>query len=198
MRSGFFPKLERLSRGLRRIGSLWKDRSGVGAVEFALTVPFIAIIYMAGSDASMAVSVNRKIHNASSTIDDLVTQSQSMTKSELSALMNVTASLVEPYSQSSVFIRVTQVKIDANGKQTVDWTQSYNPIASYGTIKAGDIFHLPSSFANERSVYVIVTEAYYDYDALGGYGLTGPIKMGETNYLYPRIGTMIPCSDCAS
>ncbi|MCB8836823.1 TadE/TadG family type IV pilus assembly protein [Aurantimonas sp. VKM B-3413] len=186
----------RLSRRLPLIAALARDRRGVSAVEFALVLPFLAMLYMAGSDTSIAVSVNRKIHNASATIDDLVTQSEGMTSGELDALMNVTASLVEPYDQDEVFIRVTQVKIDANGRQTVDWTRSRNPKSGFTIYKKGDTYSLPTDFKAERSLYVIVTEAYFDFHPVGGYGLTGPIRMGETSYLYPRIGTSITCSGC--
>ena len=187
---------KRFSRILDQLAALAKDRRGVSAVEFALVLPFLAMLYMMGSDTSMWVSVNRKIHNASATIDDLVTQSEGMTSNELDALMNVTASLVEPYDQNDVFLRVTQVKIDGNGKQTVDWTRSRNPMSGYAVIKKGDPYTLPADFKAERNLYVIVTEAYFDFYPVGGYGLTGPIRMGETSYLYPRIGTSITCSGC--
>ncbi len=173
-----------------------RDTRGVAAVEFAVVFPFLAILYMAGSDATVALAINRKIHNAAGTIGDLVGQVEAATPAQIDALFNVTASLLQPYDSSKVFLRVTQVKIDATGKATVDWTRSHNSLVGTTALVAGQTYALPAEFANEKSAYIIMTDAYYNYEALGGFGLVGPIKMGETTYHTPRLGDKVACSGC--
>ncbi|MBO0662392.1 pilus assembly protein [Jiella sp. MQZ9-1] len=179
-----------------RLLCLARDRRGAAAVEFALVVPFIALLYMAGSDTTIALSINRKIHNAASTIGDLVGQVTAVTPSELNGLLNVTASLMQPYDASKIFLRVTQVKIDANGKATVDWTRSRNTLVGTTELHAGDVYTLPSAFAGRTSTYFIVAEAYYSYETFSGFGLVGPIVMGETSYITPRLSDHVTCSGC--
>ena len=175
---------------------LARDRRGAAAVEFALVVPFMALVYMGGSDTAIAVSINRKIHNAAGTIGDLVGQVKATTPSQLNGLFDVTASLMQPYSANAIFLRITQVKIDASGKATVDWTKSRNTLVGTQAIKAGDTYTLPTQFSAEKDANIIVAEAYYSYETLGGYGLIGPIVMGETSYHTPRLGNAITCTGC--
>ena len=68
-----------IARMLAALARLPRDRRGAAAVEFALVVPFVAVVYMGGSDTAMAVSINRKIHNAAGTIGDLVGQVEATT-----------------------------------------------------------------------------------------------------------------------
>ncbi|MBO0905950.1 TadE/TadG family type IV pilus assembly protein [Jiella sonneratiae] len=189
--------LPRLAKRLAdRCRSLGRDRRGVAAVEFAIVFPFMAILYMAGSDTAIAVSINRKINNAAETIGDLVGQTDTTTAAKVDALFDVTASLMQPYESDDVFLRITQVKIDANGKATVDWTRSRHTLVGTTALVAGQTYTLPSQFSKEKSAYIIVAEGYYSYDALGGFGLTGPIVMGETSYHTPRLSDKVTCSDC--
>ncbi|WP_167591679.1 TadE/TadG family type IV pilus assembly protein [Jiella endophytica] len=185
--------IEELCRAPIRLA---RDRRGAAAVEFALVVPFMTIIYMAGSDTAIAVSINRKIHNAAGTIGDLVGQVEATTPSQLDGLFDVTSSLMQPYDASGIFLRVTQVKIDANGKATVNWTRSRNTMVGTTALHAGDKYTLPSQFSAEKSASIIVAEAYYSYEALGGFGLIGPIVMGETSYHTPRLGSEVVCNGC--
>lgn len=185
-----------LASVLSAAARLPSDKRGVAAVEFAIVFPFVAVLYMAGSDASMALSINRKIHNAAGTIGDLVGQVEAATPAQIDALFDVTASLLQPYDGAKVFLRVTQVKIDANGQATVDWTRSHHPLVGTTALVAGQNYALPAEFANEKNAYIIMTDAYYDYEALGGFGLIGPITMGETTYHTPRLGDKVACADC--
>lgn len=194
---GRFDRLRFAMQGfLHAATSLPRDKRGVAAVEFAIVFPFIAVLYMGGSDVAVALAVNRKIHNAAGTIGDLVGQVEVATPSQINALFDVTASLMQPYDASKVYLRVTQVKIDANGKATVDWTKSRNTLVGTTPLVAGQTYKLPAEFAKEKSVYIIMTDAYYDYETLGGFGLVGPIKMGETSYHTPRLGDKVVCSGC--
>ena len=185
-----------IARMLAALGRLPRDRRGAAAVEFALVVPFVAVVYMGGSDTAMAVSINRKIHNAAGTIGDLVGQVEATTPSQIDGLFSVTASLMQPYSADDVFLRVTQVKIDDTGKATVDWTRSHNTLVGTTALAKGNDYTLPSQFVGEKDTYILVAEAYYSYEALGGFGLIGPIVMGETSYHTPRLTHQITCTGC--
>ncbi|MCQ0987176.1 TadE/TadG family type IV pilus assembly protein [Jiella marina] len=179
-----------------RIRGFAGDRRGISAVEFALVAPFLLILYIAGTDTSLALTINRKVHNCAATINDLVGQSQAYTKAELDGLFAISASVMAPYDQSKVFLRITQVKVDKAGSATVDWTRSRNTMIGTTALAAGDTYTLPAGFAGEKDFNFLVTEAYYSFEPFGGYGLTGPMMMGETNYLSPRLGDKVTCSDC--
>ena len=60
--------LERMNRAVRRLRG---NQSGVGAVEFALIAPVLIMLYMGSLEVSVAMSVNKKLARAASTVADL-------------------------------------------------------------------------------------------------------------------------------
>lgn len=185
--------------GLRHTGSalrrFWSERAAIGAVEFALVAPFLLILYMGGSEVAIGVTINRKVHHAASTVDDLISQVTSVSKADIDGIFAISGAIVGPYDTSKVRLKVTSVHIDSQGKATVDWSHA---TANTTADKPGDPFALPAEFSTMTDHYLLVAVTQYNYVPLGGYGLTQPIQMGETAYLNPRIGDKVTCTDCAS
>lgn len=183
-----------LPREVARLSQhLWQNRRGVAAVEFALIFPVLLVLYIGGAEIAIALAINRKLQHVASTVDDLVTQSPSLTQAEITAIIGLSAALMEPYHQQDLRIRVSSVQIDATGKATVRWS-----VAGGGVEKklTGAQVALPAEFTSLRDRWVVMAETYYNYLPLGGYGLKSPIEMGETAYLMPRIGSKVACGDC--
>lgn len=180
-----------LHRSLRLIRSFARDRRAMGAVEFAMVTPFLLTLYLGGSQLSMALTINRKVQQAASTINDLVTQSEELKASQIQGLVNVASSIMIPYDLAPLSIKITQVSIDAKGLQKIDWEYPPNKGAK------GKTFTLPSDFASLRDRFVVVAETRYTYTPVAGYFITGTIPMGGTSYLNPRNGTKVSCSDCS-
>lgn len=181
-------------RGAAR--SFRRDASGVAALEFAIIVPMLLVLYMGASDAALAVALNRKINGTASTVGDLVAQDDdaTFTKSELQLTLGIARALIQPYDSSKMSAVVSSVTIDANGKSTVDWSMALGSRTAY---RKGDDFKLPDSFAAHRSRSFVITETNYTYQPLGGYGIQTAIPMSATSYLSPRnTTTAIKCTDC--
>ena len=180
--------------GRTRRRSFGKDASGIAALEFALIVPVLLVLYMGASDAAMAVSLNRKLEGTASTVGDLVGQEQTVTKDQLKLILAIARALIQPFDSKKLSTVVTSVTIDANGISKVDWS-----FASGGAVAdaKGTAFKLPASFATHRSRSLVVTKTSYTYEPLGGYGFPMAIPMGSSAYLTPRNTTAaIRCSDC--
>ncbi|WP_157944683.1 TadE/TadG family type IV pilus assembly protein [Mangrovicella endophytica] len=169
-----------------------RDKRALGAVEFALIAPFMLILYMTGSEVSIAITLNRKVQHASSTINDLITQSSDVTTDDVNGIFNIAASIVQPYDSSLLKVRVSSIKIDATGKQTVEWSVG----RGLTKLAAKSSYVLPTQFSGYINKYIMVAETAYDYTPLGGYGLTNVINMGETSYLNPRLGDKVTCGNC--
>ena len=63
------------------------------------------------------------------TICDLVSQVQSVSNSDMTNALNASASVMAPFPTSNLKVTVSSVKIDANGKATIDWSDSLNGTA---------------------------------------------------------------------
>ena len=95
-----------LNRALRK---LRYDRDGVGAVEFALIAPVLIVLYMGSLEVSVAMSVNKKLARAASTVADLVTQSETVDKTYLGTMLNVAQSVMTPFRSDAIKVKITDL-----------------------------------------------------------------------------------------
>ena len=117
----------------RTVSRFRKEHGGVGAVEFALIAPVLIVLYVGSLEISVAMSVNKKIARASSSVADLVTQQTTVNKTFLKTMVDVAESVVAPFSINGLKVAVTGINIDASGKGVVAWSwneangQAYSP-----------------------------------------------------------------------
>ncbi len=176
---------QRLSDRLS-LGRLARDRSAVSAVEFALILPLMLTLYLGGIQISEALSINRKVSHVTSTLADLVTQSKSLTDSDLQNIFDASSSVMAPYSSSPLQITVAEIYIDGDGKATVVWSDARNATAP----SVGSDVTLPAAIAVNNS-YVVAAEAHYPFTPAIGYVVTGSFDLNSTYYLKPRLSDFI-------
>ncbi|WP_299869173.1 TadE/TadG family type IV pilus assembly protein [uncultured Hoeflea sp.] len=184
--------------GLRRaITRLRGDRAGAGAVEFALIAPVLIVLYMGSLEISVAMSVNKKLARASSTVADLITQENSVDKTYLDSMVNVAQSVMTPFRSDGLKVKVTGVAIDGSGKATATWSWQDDGSRPYAV---GSAQTLATDLAIPNT-FLIRTELEFDHDLL----LIMPglsdvelrtLKMKKTYHLRQRLGASIPCSNC--
>lgn len=184
--------------GLRRaIQRLRGDREGAGAVEFALIAPVLIVLYMGSLEISVAMSVNKKLARAASTIADLVTQGKSVNKTYLQSMLSVAQSVMTPFRSDNVRLKITGISINALGIATTSWSWQQDNTKPY---LLGSIQTLPKGLAIPNT-FLVRTELEFDHDLL----LIMPdiqdvdfrtINMKKTYHLRQRIGDSVTCSEC--
>jgi Flp pilus assembly protein TadG len=169
-----------------------RDRKGVAAIEFAMTAPLLLVLYMGGTEVTLAVMLNRKVHHAVSVVTDLTTQRTVWTKAELDGIFNVAGEILQPYDRDDLKMRVDAIQIDAAGKGKIAWSYARNMTA----IPKNVAVTVPAAYAGLRSAFLVSSQVNYQYIPMGGYGMKNPIDMGETAIFKPRTGTEVKCTDC--
>jgi Flp pilus assembly protein TadG len=158
------------------------DRSGVAAVEFALLLPIMLSLYFGAVEIGDAYTIDRKVTHITSSLADLVTQSRTISNADMDNILDATASIITPYDDGLLRIKVSGVSIDADGKATVAWSDARNdtPLAKDSVIT------LPAA-VNEPNTFVVTAEVHYTYTPMIGYVLTGSFDMKDQFYLRPRL-----------
>lgn len=170
---------------------------GVGAIEFALVAPVLLILYIGAAEISVAMSINRKVARAASTIADLVTQETSVDKAALANMKKVADAVMVPYAESPVSIKISEIAIDGSGKATVQWSWADDATRPYGQNSATTV---PSDLVIP-STYLVRAELSYQHKLLlmvpGADSLqANTLTLAKTYYLRPRSGDAIKCTDC--
>jgi len=189
--TGFLIGLKRTARRLRG------DRAGVGAVEFALIAPVLIILYMGSLEISIAMSVNKKLARASSTIADLITQGDSVDKATLQSMLNVAQSVMTPFRSDGIKVKVTGISINGAGVGKATWSWQQDGTKPYTTDSTQA---LPTDLAIPDT-FLVRTEVEFDHKLL----LVMPgvenldirnLHMKKTYHLRQRVGEKILCTDC--
>ncbi|PLX37969.1 MAG: hypothetical protein C0606_06905 [Hyphomicrobiales bacterium] len=191
---GIPPLFEKASRTVAaKLARFRRDKRGIAAVEFAMLAPVLVIAFIGTFELSEAITVNRKVTHATSTIADLVTQSEKLTNSEVENIFDATAAVLSPYPSANLKLVVATIGPDANGdpivvasraRNTTKWTENTAPPIS-----------LPEGL-DYSSQQIVIAKSEYSYKAVFS-SLSKEIigneswTMGDIFYLRPRNSSSI-------
>ncbi|WP_157928845.1 TadE/TadG family type IV pilus assembly protein [Pararhizobium haloflavum] len=181
------------------LSRLWRDRRGVGAIEFAFIAPVMIVLYIGAVEMSVAMSVNKKLARATSTVGDLITQRSTLEKSDLPPMVNVAQSIMAPYDVDPIQLKLTGIAVDEDGEATIDWSWMPDNEGGRRAYENGDEVEIPDSLRIAGAFYVR-SEIAYRHDMITSFPITGKtmtaIDMGKTYHLRPRLGSDLPCDGC--
>lgn len=189
-------RLKKLARSAATV-RLVRDKDGVGAVEFALIVPILLIIYLMSFEITVAISITRKTTHASSDIADLVTQKSTVDRAYLSTMPNVAKATIAPYSSNGLTLKLSGINIDATSIARIAWSWQSTGGTPYAV---GSTVTIPTDLAIPNS-FVVRSELSLPYSLLlylpGMSGTqTQSFTIKKDFYYRQRVGNSITCSDC--
>ncbi len=166
-------------RLLRRLAG---DGAGIAAVEFALILPVMLTLYFGAVEFGDVLTIDRKVTHVTSSLADLVTQSRTISDTDMANILDATAAIVTPYDDSLLRITVSGVSIDKDGKATVAWSDARNatPFAVNSVVTVPQALDIPNTF-------LVTAQVHYLYTPLIGYMVTGPWDLKDRFYLQPRL-----------
>lgn len=155
---------------------------GVSAVEFALVLPVLILLYLGGTELTQAITVDRKLTAATSSIADLVSRAAMIEDEEMAGIFRAAEAILYPFSDNDATIVVSSIRIDDKGVAKVDWSDGYNKAKR----AKGSVVTLPPGVA-ENNMTIIMAEGTYAYSPRFGSALTGTVNLTDTFYLRPRV-----------
>jgi Flp pilus assembly protein TadG len=158
----------------RRALLLRDDTRGVSAVEFAMILPLMFLMFFGMLDVSNGFAVDRKVSQISQGIADLASRYTTLAETDVSNFFIIADAMLTPYDKTQLKATISQVYIDPSSKTAkVVWSR--------GDQKkdVGTVVSVPTN--------LIVK------DANGNYVANQYLILGEANYTYvPTIGWVVP------
>lgn len=162
------------------IPSFLSNRRGVAAVEFALILPFMAVLYFGSIEVSLMISADRKVTQTASALADLVARTDAIDQPQMDDVFEAAGALFQPYDAATAQLRVTSI-VDDDGKAKVAWSKGKNATPR----AAGDEVALdPGVLPTGGSV--VMAEVSYHYASVLGVFMKDGMQLSETFYLRPR------------
>ena len=177
----------------------FRDRQGVGGVEFAILAPILISLYITCFELTMGLSVAKRATRSASTIADLVTQQTSVNKAFLATMPDVTEAIFVPYrtEADAVSLKITGIAMDANATPRVLWSWQQDGTRPYGV--GTSVSDVPDELKAANS-FLVRAELSVPHQLLmflpGISTETRTITISRTFFYRQRVGDSIACSDC--
>ena len=172
---------------IKRFG---KRTEGVAAVEFALIMPILIVLFLGSVELTNGLTANRKASQVASTVGDLVAQYRNMDCNTLNDIFTASSAIMSPFDNSGLVISVAGVQYDDGGAATVEWSRTNGGATANGLVNdVPAALQLPDT-------YLVVAKTEYNYQALftkfstDQFG-TATFPLSDVFFLRPRIGTDI-------
>ncbi len=100
------------------------DSRGLAATEFAIIFPLIVAVAFGAAEICNALTIDRKLTLTARAVSDIVSQGTAVSDTEMANILKTGKTLLQPYSDSDLKLRVSAVDVDADGKATVVWSDA--------------------------------------------------------------------------
>ena len=176
-----------------RARGLVNDCRGIAAIEFAMIVPVMLVMFFGVVEFSSGVAVNRKVTLVARTLSDLVSQSTTVLDSDLTNAGQTAKAMLTPYPAVPLKSTITELYVDKTTKVArVQWSKQLT-IDSSGNVTFGvsphapkDVVAIPTAL-QVGDTYLIWSEVGYVYVPAVGYVMakTG-VPLSDFTYTRPR------------
>lgn len=178
---------------------LTRDSKGVAAVEFALIFPVMLALYLGSVEITGGVQTNKNVGKTAYMVGDLITQQETISRSDLSAIAQIGEALLFPYQETKPTITMVGIQIDNDptAAARATWSGRYRDGTLSRPLSAGQIVNIPSRL-RIPGTFLVQVRTDLDYKPIVTWTTEsgGLINMDETYYLRPRLADAIVCTDC--
>ncbi len=173
------------SRLFHRVASLSRNRSGMAAVEFALLLPFMLLLYLGSYQIVQMISVKRLVTLTASTVANVTTQYASISASQtMPDILNASAAVLTPNPVANAKVVVSLVSIDKSGKATITWSQALSGVGR----PVGQTVTLPASL-DVPNTALVWGETTYAYTPVIDFLHIGTINLYSSVFMLPRASS---------
>lgn len=170
-----------------------RGESGTALIEFAIVLPVLVLLLLAGLQFSNLILLTQKVQRLSATLGDLVAQADTLTAAQLDALFTAGALVLQPFDHAADGRTiVSAVGLSPGGQPLVLWQRADSgrlaAVSGIGT--AGGAATLPPGFIMSDGETVIVAEVFHNFrNDLGSAVLPVP-TVYEQAFYRPRLGSL--------
>jgi Flp pilus assembly protein TadG len=104
-----------------RLFQFAKDIRALGALEFALMVPVMLILWTGTVELAQFHLASRKVTIAAQSAADLISQEVTLTEAKLNDIVQAVTAIMDPFPVEGLGITFVSVEADSDGRVTIGW-----------------------------------------------------------------------------
>jgi Flp pilus assembly protein TadG len=156
----------RLHDQIRRLSA---DTRGVAAIEFLMIMPLMLMLCFGIIQVSSGLTVDRKVSQTARTLSDLISQSSSITDTDVANAFTTGLAMMSPYAAGPLQEKISQVYIDpVTTTAKVKWSRASGTGVAAHT--CNEVVPVPSALL-VPGTYLIFSEVWYDFVPAFGFDI---------------------------
>jgi Flp pilus assembly protein TadG len=176
------------------VARLARDNRGNSAIEFAMIVPLMLVMFFGTIEFSSAVAVDRKLSLVSQGLADLVSRYATVTDTDITNFFKIGDAMLTPYSSTLLKTTITEIYIDpSSGVGRSQWSNGDAPYADKATVAVpANLIARDASNKVIAGQYLILAETSYVYKPTIGYVMgIGGVSLSDKMYMRPRLASCV-------
>jgi len=169
-------------------GKLRDDTRGAAAIEFALLLPLMTLLFLGAVEMTDALNANRKTTAVASTVADLAAQADALHDAGIADIFGAAQAVLAPFDSAGTEIILSSVSVRPDGMTRVDWSDAFGTALPHAK---DAILDVPDDIIMANGS-VIVAEVAYPYESPLSYFLIGEVILSDVFYARPRLALTVP------
>ena len=172
------------------------SQRGVAAIEFAMIMPVLLILFLSSFDVGNAIIVYLKVRAATYELAAITNQygmgsTAQISISDMTAITGAVSQVMAPFSTTSTIVTISQITATSNTTAIVSWSYSLNGTAltqgaTYSGLPANMAKNSCTNVSANNPCYFILSSVSYNYTPLFGHYMTGALTLSDTLLVTPR------------
>jgi Flp pilus assembly protein TadG len=181
-----------------RSRDLQHDQCGIAAVEFALILPIMLLLFLGSFETTNLVLAYMKLEASAETAADLVAQTRVNTvlqSTDFTNITNAAKQVLTPLPTSGTVLKIAFASVTYNtGSAVIDWHTEVNsatPITTANIPNNTSLANLGNQVNGSTDSVIIVTLTY-SYSSPFTYMLSSSYTLTESAFNRPRYMNCVP------
>jgi Flp pilus assembly protein TadG len=178
----------------RSMTRLRRDTSGLAAVEFALILPLMLMMFFGMIDVSSGFAVDRKVSMIAQTLSDLTSRYTVVQETDVTNFFTIADAMLTPYDSTILKATITQIYLDPASKTgKAVWSRGDAKLTKNTTVPIPtDLIAKDSSGNWTANQYLILSQITYLYTPTIGWVVSkAGVTLSESSFTKPRQGTCV-------
>jgi Flp pilus assembly protein TadG len=179
-------------------GEFVHDRSGTAAIEFALVLPVMVMLFLGSYETANLVLAHMKLEASAETAADLVAQVRVNTvlqSTDFTNITNAAGKVLTPLPASGTQLKIAYASVTySTGTPVIDWhteVNSASPITVAAIPNNANLANLGNETSGSTDSLIIVTLTY-SYSSPISYVLSSSYTLSASAFNRPRYVTCVP------
>jgi len=178
--------------------NLGHNQSGLAAVEFALILPIMLLLFLGSFETTNLVLAYMKLEASAETAADLVAQTRVnivLQSSDFTNITNAAEQVLSPLPTSGTLLKIAFASVTYNtGSAVIDWHTEVNSATAITTANIPNNVSLTNlgNQASGSTDSVIIVRLTYSYSSPFTYVLSSSYTLTESAFNRPRYMNCVP------